>query len=53
MRPAGAGIDIIVRYVTRAGDRFELRNRLYEAVIEVLRDSGTGAGAAAVVDAHD
>jgi len=36
MRPAGAGIDIIVRYVTRAGDRFEMRNRLYEAVIGLL-----------------
>ena len=36
MRPAASGIDIIVRYVTRAGDRFEVRNRIYGAVIELL-----------------
>lgn len=36
MRPAGSGIDILVRYVTRAGDRFEMRNRLYQSVINVL-----------------
>ncbi|MEO6981945.1 MAG: mechanosensitive ion channel domain-containing protein, partial [Edaphobacter sp.] len=46
MRPAGAGIDIIVRYVTRAADRFEMRNRLYEAVIALLHqpDAAIGAG---------
>jgi small-conductance mechanosensitive channel len=36
MRPAGSGIDILVRYVTRAGDRFEMRNRLYQSVIDLL-----------------
>jgi small-conductance mechanosensitive channel len=36
MRPAGSGIDILVRYVTRAGDRFEMRNRLYQSVISLL-----------------
>lgn len=36
LRPAAAGIDILVRYVTRAGDRFEMRNRLYSTVIELL-----------------
>ena len=36
LRPASSGIDIIVRYVTRAGDRFEMRNRLYQAVIDLL-----------------
>jgi len=28
LRPSGAGIDILVRYVTRAPDRFEMRNLL-------------------------
>jgi small-conductance mechanosensitive channel len=37
MRPAASGVDIIVRYVTRAGDRFDLRNKLYQAVIDLLR----------------
>jgi small-conductance mechanosensitive channel len=38
MRPAASGIDIIVRYVTRAGDRFEMRNKLYQTVIKLLHD---------------
>jgi small-conductance mechanosensitive channel len=36
MRPASAGVDILVRYVTRASNRLEVRNRLYERVIDVL-----------------
>lgn len=36
MRPAGSGIDLMMRYVTRAGDRFEMRNRLYQLVIDLL-----------------
>jgi small-conductance mechanosensitive channel len=36
MRPAGSGVDVLVRYVTRASDRLEVRNRLYERVIDVL-----------------
>jgi small-conductance mechanosensitive channel len=36
LRPAGSGVDILIRYVTRAADRLEVRNRLYERVIDVL-----------------
>jgi small-conductance mechanosensitive channel len=36
MRPAASGIDIVVRYVIRAGDRFETRNHLYQSVIDLL-----------------
>jgi hypothetical protein len=36
LRPAASGIDVLVRYVTRAADRFEMRNKLYGAVIGVL-----------------
>jgi small-conductance mechanosensitive channel len=36
MRPAGSGIDIVVRYVIRAGDRFDMRNRLYQSVIDLM-----------------
>jgi small-conductance mechanosensitive channel len=36
MRPGASGIDIVVRYVTRAAERFEVRNRLYERVIGLL-----------------
>ncbi|HEX9198622.1 MAG TPA: mechanosensitive ion channel domain-containing protein [Acidobacteriaceae bacterium] len=47
MRPAASGIDIQVRYVTRAGERFEMRNKLYETVINLLHGpDGASAGAA-------
>ena len=36
LRPGTAGIDIIVRYVTRAGERFEMRNKIYQAMIDIL-----------------
>jgi small-conductance mechanosensitive channel len=36
IRPAASSTDIIVRYVTRAAERFEMRNRLYKAVIDLL-----------------
>jgi small-conductance mechanosensitive channel len=37
MRPAGAGVDIVVRYVTRAGARLETRNRLFGIVVELMQ----------------
>jgi small-conductance mechanosensitive channel len=36
LRPSGAGVDILIRYVTRASDRLKVRNRLYERMIDVL-----------------
>ena len=36
LRPAAAGIDVIVHYVTRASDRYERRTRLYSRAIEIL-----------------
>jgi small-conductance mechanosensitive channel len=36
LRPSATGIDIQVRYVTRASERFEVRNRLYQHVIDLL-----------------
>jgi small-conductance mechanosensitive channel len=43
LRPAASGVDVVVRYVTRASDRFETRNRLYQAVLDVLRKPPEGA----------
>jgi len=37
IRPAGAGVDIVVRYVTRAGVRLETRNRLFGIVVELMQ----------------
>ena len=36
LRPTGAGVEVIIRYVTRAADRVAVRNRLYDRVIAVL-----------------
>jgi small-conductance mechanosensitive channel len=38
LKPSAGGIDVLVRYVTRASERFEQRNRLYQKLIEVLRE---------------
>jgi small-conductance mechanosensitive channel len=39
LRPAGAGVDIVVRYITRAGLRLETRNRLFGTVIDLMQQS--------------
>jgi len=36
VRPTGSGIELHVRYVTRAYERHEARRRLYEAVVEMM-----------------
>ena len=36
LRPSGSGVDLVLRYVTRASDRFETRNRLYKLVMDSL-----------------
>jgi small-conductance mechanosensitive channel len=38
LRPSLSGIDIRVRYVTRASERFGVRNRLYQRVIDLLHE---------------
>jgi small-conductance mechanosensitive channel len=47
MRPAASGVDIVVRYVTRAGERFDMRNRLYQSVIDLLHRPETKAAPSA------
>jgi hypothetical protein len=37
LRPASDGTDLQIRYITSASNRFELRNRLYARVVELLR----------------
>ena len=36
LRPSGSGIELLIRYVTRASERFGVRNRLYQNVIELM-----------------
>ena len=38
VRPTSSGIEITVRYITRANERHELRTRLYQKVIEMLQN---------------
>jgi small-conductance mechanosensitive channel len=37
LKPTNIGVEISVRYITRAHERYELRTRLYRAVVELLR----------------
>jgi len=37
VRPGGSGVEVHVRYVTRASERFVQRSRLYYAIVELLR----------------
>ncbi len=37
VRPTGVGVNVVVRYITRAHERYELRSRLYAGVVELLR----------------
>jgi small-conductance mechanosensitive channel len=37
LRPAGAGFDIIIRYITRAGVRVETRNHLFAMIVDLMQ----------------
>ncbi|NYF51616.1 mechanosensitive ion channel domain-containing protein [Tunturiibacter gelidoferens] len=53
MRPAASGVDIVVRYVIRAGDRFDVRNRLYQSVIDLLHKPVNTAPARSTIDQRE
>jgi small-conductance mechanosensitive channel len=53
MRPAASGVDIVVRYVIRAGERFEMRNRLYQSVINLLHTPADKALKANTIDQRE
>jgi small-conductance mechanosensitive channel len=36
VKPSGSGVEVGVRYITRANDRHETRKRLYGAVVELM-----------------
>jgi len=37
--PGGGGVEIAVRYVTRAADRYALRSKLYQSAVQLLSQS--------------
>jgi small-conductance mechanosensitive channel len=36
IRPTGGGVNVALRYITRAGDRHEVRSRIYRALVDLL-----------------
>lgn len=36
VRPSGSGVEVTVRYITRAYERYETRKKLYAAVLELM-----------------
>jgi len=43
LRPSGSGIDLQIRYVISAYKRFDLRNRLYQRVFDLLHEPTAAA----------
>jgi small-conductance mechanosensitive channel len=39
LRPAASGVDLVVRYVTSASGRYDVRNRLYKRAVDILHQS--------------
>ncbi len=36
MRPSNLGVNLVVRYVVNAHTRYEVRTKLYQAIVELL-----------------
>ena len=47
LRPTGGGVEVHVRYITRAQERQATRARLYEAIVELLHGREAGIAARA------
>ncbi len=39
VRPTNLGVNLVVRYVVNAHNRYEIRTRLYQAIVELLHNS--------------
>jgi small-conductance mechanosensitive channel len=37
VRPSGVSVEVVVRYITRAQERYEVRTRLYQAIVELFQ----------------
>src|SRR5262245_3431950 len=46
LRPVGTGIDVVIRYMTRAEGRVDTRNRLYEMILELMQGDSKESGKA-------
>ncbi|MGH9726303.1 MAG: mechanosensitive ion channel domain-containing protein, partial [Candidatus Acidiferrales bacterium] len=50
VRPTGSGFSVSVRYLTRVNERFEVRTKLYRAVVEILRGNDLPEDASMAAD---
>lgn len=44
LSPAGSGVDVVIRYITRAGVRVDTRNRLYEMILDLMQGDTKESG---------
>ena len=49
LRPAGVGVDIVIRYITRAGVRVERRNNLFAMIVDLMQGGSNDEGSRAPV----
>jgi hypothetical protein len=42
VKPVGGGVEIAVRYITRANERYQLRSRLYRAAMDLISKKDAG-----------
>jgi hypothetical protein len=47
VKPSGSGVEVRVRYLTRANERHETRARLYHAVVDMLHANANSASVVA------
>jgi small-conductance mechanosensitive channel len=47
LRPAGASVDIVIRYITRAGVRVETRNHLFAMIVDLMQGGSNEDGSLA------
>jgi small-conductance mechanosensitive channel len=48
VRPAGGGVEVKLRYLTRANDRHETRAKLYREIVDLLHADGDGGSGGSV-----
>jgi small-conductance mechanosensitive channel len=44
LRPSGSGLDVIVRYVTRAPERYTVKSKLFQAIVDLIHKPALNAG---------
>jgi small-conductance mechanosensitive channel len=52
VRPAGNGLEVVVRYITRAPQGNSVKSKLFQAIVDLLRKPASGDGAKLDTDAH-